>query len=507
MGAATEKVCLTGKDFSAWRNSEDWSVAGDAFPHPNNENLLSVTAGTGVVVNGRQGKSPPLVSKMEFGDVRAHIEFAVPKRTNAGVYFQGRYELQICDSWGEANSLSPGLECGGISPRWDESRMVKAYDGRSPRVNTCRPTGQWQSFDVVFRAPRFDNEGRKIANACFVKVIHNGIVIHENVEVSGPTRDSLQSTESATGPILLQGDHGAVAYRNIHVVPIELNKMGLTNPFFAMDTGTIDEMHKTAKSQAEILKELGYAGIGYWERNLSEGAKGLKEMLGELDRCGLKASTVYFTIKLEEPKGKYLPLIEESIKLLTGRGTIVWLAITSDGFQKSAPAGDELAAAIISEIADIAHKHGTSVALYPHADFWLETVDDAVRVAEKVNRRNVGVTFNLYHWLKTDPPKGEVSPSADRLENMETALEKATPYLFAVTINGTTEAGSIETLDKGTFDVYRFLKVLKRNGFKGPIGLQGHGIGGDVRENLRRSMAAWQQFSQRLATEEAERID
>ena len=134
-----------------------------------------------------------------------------------------------------------------------------------------------------------------------------------------------------------------------------------------------------------------------------------------------------------------------------------------------------------------------AVALYPHHNFWLEKVEDAVRLAEKSNKRNVGVVFNLYHWLKTDKPA-----------NMQTALAKASPYLLVVNINGTTEAGSIETLDKGTYDIYPFLKALKQAGFKGPIGLQGYGIGGDVRENLRRSMQAWRVFSQRLAAEEAE---
>lgn len=493
---AAEKVCLTGKDFSAWGNSADWSIAGDAFLHPNNENLLSVTPGTGVIVNGRRGNSPPLVSNMQFGDVRAHIEFAVPKKTNAGIYFQGRYKLNICDGWGEANGLSPGLQCGGIYPRWDDSRTLKAYEGHSPQVNACRPTGQWQSFDVIFRAPRFDKNGRKIANACFVKVIHNGIVIHEDAEMGGPTRDSPLSDESARGPIALQGDHGPIAFRNIWAMPIELDKMRLMNPFFAMDTGTIDETHKSAKEQAEMLKELGYSGIGYWERNLSHGTKGLQDILNEMDNCGLKAYAVYFTITLEEPKERYLPLIEDSIKLLDGREAIIWLAITSEHYRKSSSAGDEKAAAIISEIADVAHKHDVSVALYPHAEFWLEKIEDAVRVAQKVNRRNVGVTFNLYHWLRTD-----------RLANMESAIDKAMPYLFVVTINGTTEAGSIETLDRGTFDVYSFLKTLRQHGFKGPIGLQGYGIGADVHENLRRSMEAWRGFSQRLATEEAERID
>ena len=490
-----EKVVLTGGDFSAWRDSSDWTMAGNAFLHPRNENLLATKEGTGVIMNGRRAKSQPLVSKQEFGDARIHVEFVISKGSNSGVYIQGRYELQICDSWQEPNGLYPGSECGGIYPRWDESRMTRPYEGHSPAVNASRPAGEWQSFDVVFRAPRFDREGKKVASACFVKVIHNGKVIHSNVELGGPTRGSSQANESGIGPIVLQGDHGPVAFRNIWVVPIDLDKMGLTNPFFAMDTGTIDEARKTAKLQAEMVKELGYAGIGYWERDISRGAAGLREMLGELDRCGLKAYPVYFTIKLEEPNEQYLPMIEDSIKLLAGRQTMIWLATTSDVHRKSSPAGDEQAVGIIREIADAAYKNGVSVALYPHADFWLEKIDDAVRVAEKTNRRNVGVTFNLYHWLKTDSPA-----------NMEQAVKKALPYLFVATINGTTEAGSIETLDQGTFDVYKFLKSLKRNGFKGPIGLQGYGIGGDVRENLRRSMEAWRRFSQRLAEEEAEEL-
>ena len=492
VAGATDKVVLTGEDFSGCWQGTDWEVVGDTFLHPRNDNLLAVREGTGVITNGRGAKSPPLVSKQEFGDARLHIEFVIPKGSNSGVYLQGRYEIQIYDSWADQNSLYPGIECGGIYQRWDESRTLKGYEGHSPRVNASRPPGQWQSFDIIFKAPRFDGKGGKIANARFVKVWHNGTLIHENVELSGPTRGSLYPNESAKGPIVLQGDHGPVAFRNMWVMPIELDK-GLTNPFFAMDTGTIDETHKTAKSQAEMVRELGYAGIGYWQRNPAGAAEGLQEMLGELDRCDLKAFPVYFSIKLEEPNEKYMPLIAESIKLLAGRETTIWLAITSDTCQRSSSTGDEKAVSIIREIADLARNDGLGVALYPHADFWLERVDDAVRVAAKVNRRNVGVTFNLYHWLKTDSPA-----------NMESAIKKAMPYLSVVTINGMTAAGSIETLDGGTFDVYKFLKTLKREGFKGPIGLQGYGIAGDVRVNLRRSMEAWRGFSQRLAIEEAE---
>ena len=491
---ATDKVMLT--DLSAWQHNRDWSVVGDAFLHPRNENLLASREGTGVIVNSRSVKSPPLVSKEEFGDIRAQVEFLIPKGSNSGVYLQGQYEIQILDSWGEPNAGYPGGECGGIYPRWDEGRMVKSYDGHSPLVNASLPPGQWQSFDIIFFTARFNNEGKKTANARLARVWQNGRLIHKDVELTGPTRGSSRPEDVAKGPLVLQGDHGPVAFRNIWVRSIELDKMGLTNPFFAMDTGTIDEAHKTASSQVEMLRELGYSGIGYWQRNPDRATTGLQEMLGELDKSGLKAYSAYFTIKLEEPNEEYIPQITESIKLLAKREAMIWLAITSDVYGKSTINGDEKAVAIIRQIADIADNSGVRVALYPHEGFWLEKVDDAVRVAQKCNRRNVGISFNLYHWLKTDSPA-----------NMESAIKKAMPYLFAVTINGSTEAGSIETLDKGTFDVYRFLRAIKREGFKGPIGLQGYGIGGDARENLRRSMGAWRVFSQRLATEEAESID
>lgn len=490
---AAEKIALT--DLSAWQLNGDWSVVEDAFEHPRNEYLLSVREGTGVIFNGRKAKSPLLASREEFGDARIHVEFVIPKNSNSGVYLQGQYEIQILDSWTDANVAYHGGECGGIYPRCDETRPVKSYDGHSPLVNASRPPGQWQTFDIIFRAARFDSEGKKIANAKIIRIWQNGTLIQKDVELSGPTKGSLKPKDLPKGPLALQGDHGPVAFRNIWVVPLDFDKMGLTNPFFAMDTGTIDEAHKSAKDQVEMLKELGYAGIGYWERNTAQGAAGLAEMSSELDKANLKIFGAYFTIKLEDPPEKYTALIENSIRALAGHNTTIWLAMTSDVHQKSSVNGDEQAVAIISRVADIANKNDIAVALYPHENFWLEKVEDAVRLAEKSNRRNVGVIFNLYHWLKTDKPA-----------NLQTILAKASPYLFVVTINGTIEAGSIETLDKGTYDVYSFLQSLRQVGFKGPIGLQGYGLSGDIRENLKRSMQTWREFSQRLAVQDAEKL-
>jgi sugar phosphate isomerase/epimerase len=240
-----------------------------------------------------------------------------------------------------------------------------------------------------------------------------------------------------------------------------------------------------------MLKELGYAGLGYWERDPNKDAAGLQEMLVKLDENGLKLYGEYFTLNIDEPN-ETMKFIMDSFPYLRDRHTSIWLALTSSVHQKSNPTGDMRAAALITELAEAAHKQGIGIDLYPHVNFWLEKADDAIRVAGKVNRRNVGVVFNLYHHLKT---RG--------LNSVEQTIKQTMPYLDGVTINGTSKAGSIETLDKGDFDVYGFLKILKKEGYKGPIGLQGYGITGNVQENLSRSMEAWKKFNERSAIEES----
>ena len=211
------RVVLTGSDFSAWREQIDtWMIGGNAAMDPDEPARLRCEPGNGVFVNGPDGQTVYLFSKAEFGDCIAHIEFMVPQGSNSGVYFQGRYEIQIFDSYGVAGPKHS--DCGGIYERWRDNR---GYEGVPPRVNASLPPGQWQSFDVVFHAPRFDAAGRKIANARFGAVVHNGKLVHENVECTGPTRAARFEDEKPTGPLVLQGDHGPVAYRNIWVAPME----------------------------------------------------------------------------------------------------------------------------------------------------------------------------------------------------------------------------------------------------------------------------------------------
>ena len=206
-----------GDGLDGWRgNTGEWTTASEVSQDPNNPKALAWKEGKGCVVNGKKGRTKHLVTEFEHGDVEVHVEFMVPKGSNSGVYFQGRYEIQVFDSWGKKKPQHS--DCGGIYQRW---KNRKGYEGRPPRVNASLEPGKWQTFDVIFKAPKFDADGKKTANAVFVKVVHNGKVVHENEELTGPTRSAMFNDEKPLGPIMFQGDHGPVAYRNITMKPLK----------------------------------------------------------------------------------------------------------------------------------------------------------------------------------------------------------------------------------------------------------------------------------------------
>jgi hypothetical protein len=194
----------------------NWRIASDVFYDFKGGGKNSITAGTGILVNDLSGKDKDhLFTKMEHGDLELELDFMMDKNSNAGVYFQGRYEIQLFDSWGVKNPKS--TDCGAIYERWDESRPEgqKGYEGHPPAQNVSKAPGLWQHYKIFFRAPRFNDKGEKTENARFVKVVQNGVTIHENVEVTGPTRAAPFNDEKPTGPLMIQGDHGPVAIRNI----------------------------------------------------------------------------------------------------------------------------------------------------------------------------------------------------------------------------------------------------------------------------------------------------
>jgi Domain of Unknown Function (DUF1080) len=157
--------------------------------------------------------SGSIVSKRRFGDAQIHVEFATPAvvdgegqgRGNSGVYIQSRYEVQVLDSY--ENATYPDGQCGAI------------YGQRPPMVNACRKPGEWQTYDIIFRAARIGKDG-KVTERPRITVFHNGVLIHDDVEILAPTGAAPGRDEAADGPIYLQ-DHGnTVRYRNIWVRPL-----------------------------------------------------------------------------------------------------------------------------------------------------------------------------------------------------------------------------------------------------------------------------------------------
>lgn len=155
-----------------------------------------------------------ITSKQEFGDCYVHAEFRsltdgtgkVMGSGNSGVGMMGRYEIQILNSYGRPVESH---ECAAL------------YGQKAPRVNACKPGGQWQTYDIIFRAPRFDNDNKVIEKAR-ATVFLNGILVQNNEEFNGPTgiQYEVYKAEAKTGPLVLQGDHDPVQFRNVWVAPM-----------------------------------------------------------------------------------------------------------------------------------------------------------------------------------------------------------------------------------------------------------------------------------------------
>ncbi len=227
----------------------NWQSAGEVKIDPDNAEAIVFTEGDTLIVNGALGKTTNLFTQIEHGDVEVHVEYFIPSDSNSGIYFQGRYEVQIRDSYDRGENVRHA-DAGGIYQRWDEDREPQGWGGVPPRVNAAKPAGEWQTLDIIFRAPRFDESGHKVEDAQFIQVVHNGIVVQQNVPVTGPTRAAHFEDEAVLGPLMFQGDHGPVAYRNIRMRSLELDHHGtvigewqsldLKNDFDVMHDGADD---------------------------------------------------------------------------------------------------------------------------------------------------------------------------------------------------------------------------------------------------------------------------
>ncbi len=190
-------VLFDGTDLSEWVSAKDggaaqWKIEGDH---------MTVVKGTG-----------DIMTKREFNDIQLHIEFRAPAviegegqgRGNSGVFLQMRYEVQVLDSY-QNRTYSNG-QAGSV------------YKQHIPLVNACKAPGEWQTYDIIFTAPRFNKDGIKVASA-YLTVIHNGVLIQNHVEVKGTTEYIGQPKNKAHGKasIKLQDHSNPTSFRNIWV--------------------------------------------------------------------------------------------------------------------------------------------------------------------------------------------------------------------------------------------------------------------------------------------------
>jgi hypothetical protein len=188
---------------------------------------VTFTAGKGILLNMNDDKKKDnLVSNFEHGDIELELEVMLPKGSNSGIYLQGRYEVQLLDSWGVKNPSFGDI--GGIYRNW-ETEKGKIYMGKAPLSNPAKAPGLWQKFKISFQAPRFDKAGNKTENAKFIYVDLNGVRIHDNVEVPLPTGGPIENNEKPLAPLMIQGDHGPVAFRNVKYTLLKNVEVTLSN--------------------------------------------------------------------------------------------------------------------------------------------------------------------------------------------------------------------------------------------------------------------------------------
>ncbi|MDB5262972.1 MAG: hypothetical protein JWQ14_2253 [Adhaeribacter sp.] len=249
------------QDLSAFKPvTNNWKLVSDVYFDAQKNGKVKTTPGTGVLVNTpTKNDKGHLFTNLEHGDLELDLDFMMGKGANAGVYLQGRYEVQLFDSWGEQNPKVTDL--GAIYERWDERRPdgQKGYEGHAPIQNVSKAPGLWQHCRIVFRAPRFNEKGEKIENARFIEIAMNGVTLHQNIEVTGPTRSAAFQDEKPSGPLMIQGDHGAVAIRNIKYISYGIERVTLSDLKLQSYEGNIktladfEKLTPTAEMDIDVL--------------------------------------------------------------------------------------------------------------------------------------------------------------------------------------------------------------------------------------------------------------
>ncbi len=207
------QVIFNGRNLDEWTTNPSsgkadlWKV-GKAKVSASDPKQLEAAPGTGEMINvsPEHGASRDIYSKAKSGDCLIEVQVMVPKDSNSGIYVMGEYEVQVLDSYGHE--------------KLNNGDMGAVYGAAPPAINASKKPGEWQQYVIEWRAPKFEG-GKKVKNAEFVKVELNGQVLHKNLVMPDKTPGGVAGKEAPEGPLMFQGNHGPVAYRNIIVTPVK----------------------------------------------------------------------------------------------------------------------------------------------------------------------------------------------------------------------------------------------------------------------------------------------
>jgi len=269
------------------------------------------------------------------------------------------------------------------------------------------------------------------------------------------------------------------------------------NEFFALHNIIRgDSTYNTFDKQVEFVKNAGFEGI---EINQIESFDGMKMAL---DKYKFKGSYFYVKLKLGQPIDTRL---ESAIRALKGTKTIIAPYILTDNslYNARSPEGDAEAIRLLKKISFLSKNAGLEVAIYPHFSFYIERTDHALELAKKVNSKNLGLSFNLCHWLATT--------SLTERDNLKGHMKELKPYLKLMTICGANDIISqkksifddyILPLGTGSFDTYGFLKfMVKEVKYKKPIGVQCYNIKGNKAQLIQNTMTVWKDYKNRIESD------
>jgi len=224
----TEKKELTAlpfktielKDMSAFKPvGNNWQIVGDAIADRVKKNTFSSVEGTGILLNTtKEGEKENLITNFKHGDIELEMDIMMPLASKSGIYLQSRYEVKLVDSWGTQGQKHTNI---GSIPQ-------EGNKGYASKVNAAKAPGLWQNLKIIFHAPKFDASGSKIKNAWIEKVMLNNLLLHQNIELAQPSNSS-NLEEVAMAPLMIQGDKGAIAIKNISYKLYEEKAIGVEN--------------------------------------------------------------------------------------------------------------------------------------------------------------------------------------------------------------------------------------------------------------------------------------